>query len=445
MGEELLAPTATSIDRPTRVRYRVLAFLFALSLILYLDRVCISQAIEPIQRELDLSNTAIGFVLGAFTVAYCLFEVPCGRWGDRFGSRGVLTRIVLWWSVFTALTGAATGLGTLLAVRFLFGAGEAGALPNAARVVARWFPASSRGPAQGSITTANQLGGALAPVLTAYLIVAMGWRWVFVLFGALGAVWAMAFYTWFRDDPAEHPGVNKAERRYIDQGRLEGSMDFHPPVPWRRVLASANVWLLGAVMMCMSFASYLYMSWYPKYLQAARDVPAISAGWLSSLVLAGGALGCITGGVLSDVLIRWTGNRRWSRRIIGIGASTVAALALVGSIYCDVPAMAAVLTALACFSAQLQIASWWGVIADISGKHVGALFGLVNALGMPGAAASQLLLGFLADWRGSHGFVGRDQWDPSFYLYGLVLLAGALCWLWIDTTRSAVEDKPAAL
>src|SRR3954465_11567702 len=136
-------------DRPTRGRFVLVLWLCGLAGVLYLDRVCMSQAVVPIQKELGLSNTQVSAVMMAFTLAYGLFEIPTGRLGDRFGSRSVLTRIVVWWSVFTALTGACTGLYTLLAVRFLFGAGEAGAFPNAIRAIARWYPVRERGRVQG--------------------------------------------------------------------------------------------------------------------------------------------------------------------------------------------------------------------------------------------------------------------------------------------------------
>ena len=130
--------------QPTRVRYGVLAFLAAMTFVLYLDRACIGQALPVIQQELKLTEWDKSVILNAFALAYALFEIPAGRWGDRFGSRGVLTRIVVWWSIFTALTGAAWGLVMLVVVRFLFGAGEAAALPNAARVLREWFPDTSR-------------------------------------------------------------------------------------------------------------------------------------------------------------------------------------------------------------------------------------------------------------------------------------------------------------
>src|SRR5688500_214282 len=188
------AATGTRSGAPTRVRYGVLAFLCTLALLLYLDRVCIGKAAPSIRRDLGLSETQMAWVFNAFTLAYCLFEVPTGHWGDRHGGRGVIARIVVWWSVFTALTGAAGGLWSLLAVRFLFGAGEAGAFPNASRVVTRWFPPDDRGKARGAITTASLVGGAASPVLAAVLIEHAGWRVMFGVFGAVGVVWAAVFY-----------------------------------------------------------------------------------------------------------------------------------------------------------------------------------------------------------------------------------------------------------
>lgn len=436
----LAPPIAESFSAETRVRYHVLGMLCLLSFILYLDRICIGQAVGPIKKELGLSDTAMGFVLAAFTVAYGLFEVPTGHWGDRYGSRGVLTRIVLWWSAFTALTGAASGLMMLLVVRFLFGAGEAGALPNAARVVSRWFPAGALGPAQGIVVTSALVGGAVAPVVAQYLIQTLGWRWAFAALGFPGIAWAVVFYVWFRDDPAEHPGVNDQERQLIAAGRpATTTADQHPQVPWRRVLCSANIWLLGGVVTCGAATTYLIFSWYPTYLQEGRGVSPNYSAWLTSMVLAGGAVGSTTGGWLSDYLVRRTGNRRSTRRAIGTVSLGSAGLALLGSISCSEPWLAASCCTWACFAIHVQLAAWWGVVTEISGNHLGALFGLMNSLGIPGAVGSQLFLGRFVDWLKSLGRTGRAQWDPAFYIYAGVLMIGAVLWLKIDATKSAVE------
>jgi MFS family permease len=454
---------ATPTGRPTRVRYGVLGFLCALAFVLYIDRICISKAATDIERDLGISHTAMGFIFGAFTVAYGLFEVPTGRWGDRFGSRGVLVRIVLWWSAFTVLTAAVwrfsldsgyrIPLGSdvalplvfdsfllMILIRFLFGAGEAGALPNMARVIARWFPADARGPAQGYVNTAMLIGGAVTPTVAAYLIHVVGWRWSFVSFGSLGVIWAAAFFAWFRDDPAEHPGVNEAERQLL--ARSSPGPAVHPPVPWRRVLASRDVWLLGGVITCSAFASYLYFFWYPTYLEQGRGLGRILSGWLASLVLAGGAVGAALGGYLSDGLAGYLGDRRRSRQLIGAGGLGFAALMLLAGVRCDDAVAAAGLTALASLSAAATLPSWWAAVTTISGKHLGALFGLMNSMGVPGAVSSQLFVGRFADWRRDLGYEGRAQWDPAFYVYVGVLLVGAIGWLFIDGTHSVVE--PAA-
>ena len=217
----------------------MLVLLCTLCVVLYLDRICISQAALSIQEDLGLTNTQMGYVFAAFMLSYGLFEVPTGRWGDRYGSRKVLIRIVLWWSAFTAMTGFVplfsydsrlwlNSLGLLLLVRFLFGVGEAGALPNMARVAAHWFPADRRGPAQGLLNTSMLVGGATAPVLAAYLIRVIGWRVTFSVFAVVGVAWVIVFQRLFRDNPVDHPGVNEAERRLIEGRAAPARADSYP-------------------------------------------------------------------------------------------------------------------------------------------------------------------------------------------------------------------------
>src|SRR5262249_23305632 len=152
---------------------------------------------------------------------YAIFEVPSGWLGDTMGPRKVLTRIVLWWSAFTAATGLAWNFASLLACRFLFGAGEAGAFPNTSRSFSQWFPVRERGRAHGVIFMGTRLGGALAPPLAVALITAAGWRKSFWIFGSLGLFWAAGWWKWFRDDPAQHPSVNALELDVIGEDRSE--------------------------------------------------------------------------------------------------------------------------------------------------------------------------------------------------------------------------------
>jgi MFS family permease len=423
-------------DRPTRTRFVLVLWLCGLAGVLYLDRICMAQAVDPVQAELDLSNTQVAYVLMAFTLAYGLFEIPTGRLGDRIGARRVLTRIVIWWSLFTALTGAAWGFWSLVVVRFLFGAGEAGAFPNAARVLSRWFPAGERGRVQGLMLTAAQLGGVAAPTLAAGLIDTVGWRWAFVVFGLIGVFWAAGFWWWFRDDPAEHPGVNAAEAAHIRAGT--GDPRPHAdPIPWAAVARNPGIWLLGLIIICSAFNSYLYFSWFPKYLRAAHDVSNVKAGYLSSLVLAGGALGVLTGGVIADRLLKGRLPVVWARRLFGAVAYAVAATCLAAAVRADSPLVLASLMALANLSVQLTLPTWWSCAIEQSGRHVGALFGLLNMTGLVGAAVSQWYVGWFSDLRKEQGFTGREQWDPMFDVYLIVLIAGAV--LWALYRRQALE------
>jgi MFS family permease len=418
-------PPSQLDSRPSRARLTLLGFLCALTFVLYIDRVCIAQAVEPIQQELYLSNTQMSYVLMAFTLAYGLFEVPTGRWGDRVGSRVVLTRIALWWSAFTTLTAACTGFYSLLLVRFLFGAGEAGAYPNAARIISRWYPTSERGRAQGLIQTAALVGGAAAPVVAAYLIRGLGWRGAFVVFGGLGVIWAVAFWLWFRDDPAHHPAVNASELALLGGERNDG-VRAHEMFPWQLVLRNRSIWTLGLIMVCSAFNSYLYFSWFPKYLEAARDVDRVEAGWLASLVLAGGAAGTLLGGVLDDLLRR--GVFRYGRSRLGATAFVLAAGLIGLGVICESPRAMAVCASLSCLAAMTTMSGWWSCAIEISGRHLGALFGLMNGMGVFGAMGSQFFFGAFADWRLAQGYSGREQWDPAFAFYIAALLAAALGW-----------------
>ena len=205
-------------------RYRVSAMLFSLIVITYLDRVCISLVGVRIKNEFHLTNSEFGWVLGAFAFAYALFEIPSGILGDRLGQRKVLIRIVLWWSLFTALTGLTSGLISLIAIRFLFGIGEAGAFPNSTGVIGRWFPASEVSRGISTLSIGINTGAAIAPLIVVPVAIAFGWRATFFVNALAGMVWAVVCYRWFRDEPAAMKGISMDELGQIEQSRCFWSM-----------------------------------------------------------------------------------------------------------------------------------------------------------------------------------------------------------------------------
>mgnify|MGYP002623534797 FL=1 len=435
-----LQPELSATDRPTRARWVVLASLCLLSAVLYMDRICFSKAVTSLENELNLSKEDISWVMVAFTISYGIFEIPVGRWGDRIGPRRVLPRIALCWSVFTALTGACFGLWHLIVVRFLFGMGEAGAYPNSARVLARWFPDAERARAQGFMLAASQIGLILSMPVAALLVEVLGWRWMFVIFGVLGAFWAAAFFFWFRDDPAEHPAVNEAERALIGRSRA-AAVTRHDPIPWGLVVGNRSIWMLCGIMICGAFNAYFYFSWFPRYLEQARGVSNLESGWLTSTLYIGGALGMLLGGTLTGRALLATADRDSAIRLLGGLAYVAAAFCLWLAVRSDNPKLLAALAALSWACTATTQPLWWSCATNVTGRHIGSLFGLMNMSGLLGAAASQSFVGYFTGWRERLGYTGRDIWDPVFNVFVVMLLIGGVCWSLFRTRL--VEPEPA--
>jgi MFS transporter, ACS family, glucarate transporter len=424
-----LTPDTATAPAVTHVRYKVLAMTMALAAITYLDRVSISVTRPYIARDLDLSPTQMGFVFSAFYLSYALFEIPTGWWGDRFGTRRVLTRIVCWWSAFTVLTGVAFNFSSLVVIRFLFGAGEAGALPSAARTFSRWFPRQERGTAQGIFFMAMHLAGGLTPMLVTALLVYFDWRSLFALFGSLGFVWSWAWYRWFRDSPAEHPGVGAAERKLIESGLAADAGHALEATDWNRLLWNRTVVCLCLMYFTQAFGGAFYVTWLPTYL-ASRGLTGMTAGMLAGLPLIFSAAADLLGGVATDRTVRRFG-LRLGRITIGGGALTAAGLFTIAGAFAASPVAAAVLIALGGGSSNFLLGAAWGTCLDIGGRQSGAVSAAMNTSGQVGSILSPILV----------AAVVREfsQWSAPLYLTGVLFLLGALCWLWVDPTKPVSE------
>ncbi len=406
------------------VRSKVLGFAVALSVITYLDRVCISTAAPYITKELGLTMLQMSVVFSAFTLAYSLFEIPSGWLADTRGARSVVTRIVLWWSAFTMATGAAWSYGSLVATRFLFGAGEAGAFPGVSRAFSRWFPVRERGRANGFLFLGSRAGGALAPALSLLLIHQWGWRWSFAAFGSIGLAWAFLWYRFFRDEPEEHPEVGAAELEWIQQdGPREKS---HAPVPWRKLLESRNLYAICGMYFAFGYGLYFYFTWLPTYLIQVLGFSAFAGGALAGLpfVLAGGA--DLLGGLLTDRLSAIRG-LKVGRSLLGFCAFSGSALLLLGSTAVDERLPKAILIALALASADLGLAAAWAVCLDVGRRHAGVVTGAMNTFGNLGGMFAPLVVGTVVQRFGS--------WTVAFQVSAAIYAMGALLWLLIDPTR----------
>src|ERR1700756_5549142 len=212
---------APALTRSTwnSVPNQVLFLLCLMYFIFYIDRVNISTAAPLIQKDLGLSNTALGFAFSAFAYPYAVFQLIGGWLGDKFGPRLTLGVSGLVVCVSTLLTGAVGGLLALRLVRLALGFGEGAAFPTATRAMAAWMPATRWGFAQGITHSFSRMGNALTPPLIAWLIVLLSWRGSFVVLGAASLVWMAVWIWFFRDGPRTHPRMTAAQLKRLDVGR----------------------------------------------------------------------------------------------------------------------------------------------------------------------------------------------------------------------------------
>lgn len=459
----------------TRVRYQVLAFACVLSMITYIDRVCFGAAAPKLAAELSLSGVAdLKWAFSAFAIAYAACEIPSGWLGDSWGPRSTLIRIVLWWSLCTALTGlvglrvgAVTlgGLGTLIVLRFLFGAGEAGAYPNITRALHNWFPLEEQSTAQGWIWMSGRLMGGLTPLMWTLLTVGtaltpplMNWRWAFAFFGALGVLWCVGFALVFRNRPAEHPAVNAAESAHIAAGRSHADDEHsHAHVPWGRFLASGNLWLLCGMYFCMNYGWYFNVTYLPAYLRGRYAVPDASV--LGSLYKGAplwlGAIGCIVGGYGVDALIRRTGDRRRVRRFVAIAGLGLCALCWLLAPLAPDEHFFVLAISMAALCNDFTLASAWATCQDIGRRHAGVTSAWMNTVGVAGAAVAGWLTGTIVERSVQAAAAGLGTgvaalppaartaaelagYDRNFLSFAVLYALAAACWLFIDAGKPIV-------
>jgi ACS family glucarate transporter-like MFS transporter len=419
--------------RASHVRYAVAAAIFLLAVISYVDRTCISVSGPFLAADLGLSSVQMGFVYGAFILSYGLFAVPGGLLGDRIGNRKVITGLVLLFSLFTAMTGVVHALWSLVLVRFLFGAAESSIGPNSSKVIAKWLPQSKWGLAQGSMWMSGRLGGAFAPGLVVGLAPLLGWRGGFYFFAAIGCIWAVLFWFWFRDNPEEKSGVSEEEIRII-QEKESSSPSAHAFVklPWGSLLRSRVLWTICGMYFCFSYGWHFYMTWFPTYMKA-QGFSNAQIGLLGGLPYFFGAFGCVAGGLLTDFVVKTTGNVR-NRRYIGCVGFLLMALCmfLVTGMH---NAMACALTiSMASFFGDLTLSSCWAVCMDVGHEYAGTITGIMSTSGNIGGFLFPIVTGFLVQSTGN--------WKVPILVSGTIFLIGSMLWLMVDSRKSILTPAP---
>lgn len=400
--------------QPTRARYWVVVFALALAMIMYIQRVAISQAIVPISADLHLNKAQTGMVLGAFGLSYALFEIPMGLLGDKLGVRRVLSQLVLLWSICLALTGWVWSLTSLWIMRFLFGAGEAGCFPNLTRMLSAWLPVGERVKAQAVMWAFGRWGGALAPPVAFFVIHNFGWRMGFGILALLGAAWVLAFLPWFRNDPAEHKSVNKAELAMLEASRALVLHDHG--MPWYRLLMQRDIAFLGLQYFGFSYTWYFYVTWLPTWLQQSRGLtPGIAAGY-AMIPLALGGLGSIVSGFLP----LWV-PRKW------VAFGGFCATAVLIFIIPSIPGVALpmALMGLASFASDLTMPISWNTCVEIGKQYTATVSSTMNMLGNFAGFVAPVVFGLILQHT-------NNNWAIVMYTMAAAAIVSASCWLFLE-------------
>lgn len=403
----------------------VLFLLGLMYLLTYIDRVNVSTASNVFEKELALNKTQVGLVFSAFAYPYLIFQIIGGYLGDRFGPRLVLTVCSLVWAVATILTGLVGGLITMLFARVLLGIGEGATFPTATSAMSNWVRPADRGFAQGFTHAFARIGNSIAPPLIVLLIVWTGWRGSFVVMGLVSLVWVFLWYFYFRDNPADHRGITKAELEqlppYVDKAtRLRN------PVPWGPLFKRMAPVIF--VYFCYGWILWLFLAWIPQYFKNQHKLDLKESAFFAMGVFFAGVVGDTLGGILSDRVLHKTGNRVKAR-------SHLVTIFFLCSLLCLVPLrltnnvnILAVSLAGAFFFAEMTIGPMWSIPMDIAPRYSGSASGIMNTGSAAAAILSPLIAGYIIDKTG--------DWNYPFYGSMALLLIGAIVAFWMKPNEA---------
>jgi len=422
----------------SHARYGVVGFGVSLAVLAFIDRVSIAQAAPMIARDLGFDKAQMGTIFGVFLLSYGIFEIPGAWYGDLVGPRKGLIRIAAGWSAFTALTGAAWSFGSMVAIRFLFGIGEAGCFPLITKSFRAWLLPEERTRAQGLLWTAARWGGAFTPLLVVWVMHYVSWRFSFVFFGSIGLIWVTLFARWYRDDPQQHPGTNVQERALLHA--VDPSPTASHSVPWRKLLRSRSVLLLSVQYFFVSFSWYFYLTWLPTYLQEQHHLSSTESAGYAVFPLLFCGIGSLFCGFASKYVTGWTGSIGRTRQVMAMiglaGAGSCLGIATqMNGVNATMSMMAA-----ACFFNDQVIPHSWASCIDIGGRSsASSVAGTMNLMGNLAGAASSMMGGYILQHT-------HSNWNLFIGIMAGVYFLGIFCWPFIDSeTPLEPEENREAL
>jgi len=392
----------------------VLGLLCVMYLITYIARQNLATAGGDIRHDLNLSNSQLGQILSTFGYTYAVFQILGGWIGDKWGARKTLFVCGLVWATATALTGMVGSLTSLYMVRLLLGVGEGATFPVATRAMQSWTPPERRGFAQGITHAFSRVGNAVTPPLVAALIGIVSWRGSFVALGIGSFAWVFTWFWYFRDVPAEHPGITPEDMtRLPNEGH--GIVRKKIPTPWGRLIRRMAP--ITLVYFCYGWTLWMYLNWLPSYFVHEYNLKLSGSAIFSMLVFLAGVGGDYLGGVISDRIFESTHDLRRARRDFVVISFACSFLCMLPVFLTHNLTLIVVSLAAAFFCAELTIGPMWSIPMDVAPRHSGTASGLMNTGSAVAAILSPLTFGYVVDWTGN--------WQLPFIGSLCLLLVGA--------------------
>lgn len=406
--------------KPTRIRWNLAILMFLISFIAYMDRVNLSVATPVIMKEFSLTKMDMGLIQTAFFVGYSIMQVPGGIMAEYFGHRRITVLAVLWWSLFTALTAFGKGLPSFIVIRSLFGLGEGPIFPAFNNFVYKWFNKSEKAMGFSYVLGGAFIGPVFGPAATVALMLAWGWQSVFIVFGLIGVVLAIAWYSFAAESPRTSRFVNEAELKHIEEGVDIAEVEKKELAPWKAFMTSSQFWAIGIQYFITDYIMYVFLAWLPLYLMEAQKFSLAKMGiaaafpWALLCILTFGT------GYVSDKLVAKGLSKAKARTLFGSLGLLICCVTLYLGAVATTPYMNVLWLTLSLGSLGLTFSASWAACIDIGGKFSGSVSGWMNFWGNIGGIAAPTATAWIATTYG---------WQAAILVTAASAVIGVIAWV----------------
>lgn len=419
---------------PTQFRWKLAIIMFLICFISYMDRVNLSVATPHIMQEFGFTKMDMGLLQTAFFLGYAAMQIPGGIMAEMFGHRKVVTGAAIFWSIFTALTAMCGSLSSFVAVRALFGVGEGPMAPSFGRFVYRWFNTNEKARGSAFLLGGVFFGPVVGPGLTVALMLAFGWRSVFIIFGVIGLLLGLAWYYYATESPRHNKFVNKAEADFIEDG-MQLSQKAKEVAPWRTFLSSAQFWAVGIQFFVTDYIMYVFLAWLPLYLMEAQNFSLTKMGFAASLPWLALCITTFATGYASDKLIASGVSKYKVRTWSGILGLAICCVTLYLGAVAKTPWLNVFWMTLSLGSLGLTFNASWAAGIDLGGKFSGSVSGWINFWGNLGGVAAPTLTAWIATTFG---------WQAAIVTTAAFAIVGIIAWLGVRPEKPLALNVPSS-